>query len=136
MYHIVKPNVTISAPPGTVRLYWIATGLFTLLFVASIILTFGDLETSYFQYARLGFANWVVFFNGTAKFLGLIAILYNQSRTLKEFAFAGFLFDIILAMTTHIIRQDTYLLVAIFGLVVWIFAFVMHRRVYPINDKL
>jgi hypothetical protein len=136
MLATATPNVAVPGSSNAVRLYWVATGLFTLLFVFSIVTSLGDLETSYAVYARLGFEGWTVFFNAGAKILGLIAVLHNKSRTLKEFAYAGFLFDILLAMCAHIVNQDPDVILAIIGLVVWVFAFIMHRRVYPLDDRL
>jgi DoxX-like family len=130
-----RPMFSIPGPPSTVRNYWIATGLFTLLFVASIILTLGDLAGSYKSYAHLGFPAWSVFFNATAKILGLIAIYWNQSRTLKDFAFAGFLFDLLLALCAHIAQREVDVLQAAFGLVLWGFAFYMNRKAFPVEEN-
>jgi hypothetical protein len=44
--------LTIPGSPQTVRNYWIATGLFTLLFAGSIGLGLGDLKGSYEEYAK------------------------------------------------------------------------------------
>jgi hypothetical protein len=125
----------LNIPPksfGDTRTYWIATGLFTLLYVVSIALTFGDLEGSYKSYARLGFPAWAVFFNGGGKILGLIAIYFSQSRMIKDFAFAGFLYNLLLATCAHIANQDIDVLLALFGLVLWWFAFVMNRKAFPV----
>ncbi len=130
MIELLRPNLIIPGSTSTVRLYWLATGLFTLLFVVSIVLTLGDLPASYVSYERLGFPSWSIFFNGFAKILGLIAILHNKSRTLKDFAFAGFLYDLLLALCAHIALQETDAFLALFGLVLWVFAFTMDRKVY------
>lgn len=136
MFSVATPNFSIPGSTSKVRLYWIATGLFTLLFSVSVILTLGEFPISVEVYRVLGFDRWLVFFNAFAKILGLAAILQNRSRTLKEFAFAGFLFDLLLALVAHILLQQIEVFLALFGLVLWTFAFVMHRRVYPINDRL
>jgi DoxX-like family len=114
----------------TKTLYWVATGLFCLLFTGSILLTFGDLQGSYDEFQHLGFPVWTVYFLGIAKILGLIAILSNKSKTLKDFAFAGFLYDLLLALGGHIAAQEIKVLLALFGIALWIFAFVMDRIYY------
>jgi DoxX-like family len=126
--------LSIPGSPSTLRLYWIATGLFTLLFAASIVLTLGDLETSYRSYTHLGFPIWSVFFNAIGKILGLAAIHWNKSRTLKDFAFAGFLFDLLLALCAHIAQRESDVLLPIFGLGLWWFAFAMNRKVFPVES--
>jgi DoxX-like family len=135
MPQFIQPNFNVTGSVATVRLYWIATGLFTLMFVASLALTLGDLETSYKSYTHLGFPTWAVFFNASGKILGLLAIHYNKSRTLKDFAFAGFLFDLLLALCAHIARRESDVLLAILGLVFWCFAFAMNRKVFPVQDN-
>ncbi len=111
----------------TQRLYWIATGLFVLLFGGSIILALSDLGESFREYAHLEFPAWSVYFNTVAKALGLCAILSNQSRTLKDFAFAGFLYDLLLALGGHIAQMEIKVLLPIAGLGIWGFAFYMDR---------
>jgi hypothetical protein len=135
MISFLRPNLYVQGTPMMVRLYWLAIGLFTLLFVSSVVLTFSDLEESYRVYARLGFPMWSVFFNGAGKVLGLAAILHNKSRTLKNFAFAGFLYNLLLALFAHIAQQEIDVLLAVFGLVLWVFAFVMDRKVFPVQDR-
>lgn len=129
MLSFIRPNFAVQGSTLTVRLYWLSIGLFTLLFAVSIGLTLGDLPGSYASYARLGFPSWSIFFNATAKILGLVAILHNRSRTLKDFAYAGFLYDLLLAIFAHISLGESDVFLALFGLVLWIFAFTMDRRV-------
>jgi DoxX-like family len=135
MTDFFRPNFTIPGSSSTVRLYWVATGLFTALFAGSIVLGLGDLNESYIEYTRLGFsAHWQVFFNSFGKLLGLLAIFHNRSRTLKDFAFAGFFFDLLLALFGHIAQGEIKFLLPIFGLALWWFAFAMNRKVFPVQD--
>jgi hypothetical protein len=136
MIDFIRPNLNIPGPRNIVRLYWVATVLFTILYLSSIVLTLSDIDASYASYTSLGFPTWLVYFNSSAKILGLAAVLHNKSRTLKEFAFAGFLYDLLLALTAHIVNRQTDVLLAIMGLVLWVFAFAMYRIVYPVQDNL
>jgi hypothetical protein len=136
MTDFFRPNLNIQGSPATVRLYWLATGLFTLLYLGSLALTFSDLEASFKSYASLGFPSmWVVFFNGIGKVLGLAAIYQNRSNTLKDFAFAGFLFNLLIATFAHISTADSGVVLSALGLILWVFAFVMNRKVFPVNDR-
>ncbi|MDX2007086.1 MAG: DoxX family protein [Meiothermus sp.] len=137
MIDFFRPNFNIPGSPTTVRLYWVSLGLFTLLYLASLGLTFSDLEASYKSYTHLGFSSmWIVFFNGIGKVLGLLAIYQNKSRTLKDFAFAGFLFNLLLALSAHIAAWEADVVLPIVGLVLWAFAFTMYRRAYPVQDQI
>jgi hypothetical protein len=115
----------------TVRLYWLAIGLFTLLYLISLFTTLSDLGASYKEYQRLGFPMWAVFFNAGGKILGLIAIFYNRSRMLKHFAYAGFLYNLLLALSAHIAQWESDVLLPVIGLAIWGFAFYMDSRMYP-----
>ncbi|WP_407572487.1 DoxX family protein [Deinococcus altitudinis] len=136
MIEFFRPNLAVSGASSTVRLYWIATGLFTLLFAASILLGLGDLKESYTEYTRLGFTEpWQVYFNSLGKIFGLLAIYHNRSRTLKDFAFAGFFFDLLLALVAHIAQGESKFLIPLVSLGIWWFAFAMNRKVFPVNDR-
>ena len=135
MTDFFRPNFSIPGSTSTVRLYWIAIGLFTALFGGSIVLGLSDLSESYLEYTRLGFTQpWQVFFNSFAKLFGLLAIFQNRSRTLKDFAYAGFFFDLLLALFGHIFQGEIKFLLPIFGLVLWSFAFTMDRKAFPVQD--
>ncbi len=111
----------------TRNLYWIATVLFGLLFIGSAILGVVDPQTSYEEYRRLEFPAWILYPLSLLKVLGIVAIVWNGSKTLKNFAFAGYLYDLLLAVGGHIAQQEIQVWVAVFGLVLWTFAFVMDR---------
>jgi hypothetical protein len=116
-----------SVPAGS-RLYWAATGLFTVLFAGSAIWTFIDVPGAQKQAKDLDFPANLTVPLAIAKVLGLVAILSNRSKTLKTFAFAGFLFDLLLALSGHLTRREAYSVVAIAGLVIWAAAFIMDRK--------
>ena len=122
------PNMNMATATNTARLYWVAMGLFTLLFGFSVVLTLFDLSGSYENYAHLGFPSWTIFFNATAKILGLFAVFQTRWQTLKDFAFAGFLFDLLLAFGAHAALQEADIIRPIVGLIIWVFAFTMDRR--------
>jgi hypothetical protein len=62
-----------------------------------------------------------------AKALGLMAILSNKSKTLKDFAFAGFLFDLLLALAAHLAQPEIKFLLPLTSLGIWTFAFLADR---------
>ncbi|MEL6142032.1 MAG: DoxX family protein, partial [Bacteroidota bacterium] len=54
----------------------------------------------------LSFPTWLVIPLGIAKLLGLVAIWTKRSSWLKEWAYAGFFFDFLLALTAHLAAKD------------------------------
>jgi len=87
-------------------IYWVATILVCAVFLFSINIHLFKTEMVQGFYESLGFPAWVVFPNGILKVLGLIAILSNQSKVLKEWAYAGLFFDACLAFGAHYHAQD------------------------------
>jgi hypothetical protein len=75
--------------------------------------------------AKLGFPTFLAVYPlAAAKLAAVVAILWRKSKVLTHFAFAGLLYDMLLALGGHIDAKDFpagYL--AVFGLIVWVFAF-------------
>ena len=86
--------------------YWIVMVPFValMLFAAYNYVFKHELIVDVFH--RLGFPTYIIYPLAAAKILGLVAILSNVSRTLKEWAYAGFFFNFVLAMSGHINAGD------------------------------
>ena len=65
-----------------------------------------------------------------AKILGVIAILSKQSRLLKEWAYAGFFFDFLLAISAHLNAGDGEFPLAVIALVLLLVSYVFDRKVF------
>ncbi len=57
-------------------------------------------------FVRLGFPTWMVYPSAIVKLLGVTAILSKKSTLLKEWAYAGFFFDAVMAFTAHSMAGD------------------------------
>lgn len=119
----------MNTRPQTTRvLYFTALGLFYALFIVSILLSVFDVKGTLDGYRHLSFPTWLLIPQATAKALGLIAIAQNRWRTLKDFAYAGFLYNLLLALGAHVALRELDVLLALLGLLLWVFAFTMDRR--------
>jgi len=58
------------------------------------------------RFIAIGYPTYLIMPLMIAKFLGLIAIWSNRSHMLKEWAYAGFFFLLLLAMTAEINAPD------------------------------
>jgi len=116
-------------PKQKTAVYWIGTGLFCFMFLYSAVWSLVDLPGTVKETRELGYPAFTVIPLAVAKLLGLVAILTNKSRTLKEFAFAGFLFDLILATLGHYYHPTVGIGIgiALFGMVLWVYAYVADR---------
>ncbi len=58
------------------------------------------------MFTSLQYPVYLIYPLALVKTLGIIAIWSNQSKTLKEWAYAGFVFELSLAASAHINVQD------------------------------
>ena len=82
-------------------LYWTFTGLLTAQMLGSAgMQVFTDMGREGF--IRLGYPTYIIYLLALAKLLGLAAVLSNRSYLLKNLAYAGFLYLLLLAVTAHL----------------------------------
>jgi hypothetical protein len=68
-------------------------------------------------FISLGFPTWIIYPLAIAKILGVIAVLTKKSQLLKEWAYAGFFFDALLALVAHYIAQDGEFMPALISII-------------------
>jgi len=83
-------------------------GIFT--FSAQMYLRNPDMVAGFFE--MLHYPTYLVYPLAIAKILGIIAVLSNVSQVLKEWAYAGFFFDAVLATTAHYVAGHDILMSA------------------------
>lgn len=86
--------------------FWISTGLLSLLMLASAGMYFFNYAEVAKIITDLGYPTQIIYPLAVAKILGVIAIVSGYSKTLKEWAYAGFFFDFVLAFMAHINAGD------------------------------
>ena len=87
-------------------IYWISTGLLTALMIMSVgMYVFNNAEISQ-AFEHLGYPTYIIYPLAFVKILGLIAIWTDKSKTIKEWAYAGFFFDFVLAFFAHFMVGD------------------------------
>jgi len=98
--------------------YWIFTAGMCGIFLFSAQMYFFNYEmiTGYFE-NNMGFPAWLVYPLATAKVLGVVAVISGLSRMLKEWAYAGFFFDSVMAFSAHYMAGDGAGGMALFAIV-------------------
>lgn len=86
--------------------YWISTGLFTAFMVMGTFRYFFAYDAVAENMTALGYPTYLIYPTGIAKIFGLVAILTNLSRLLKNLAYAGFFYEMLLAVYSHIMVED------------------------------
>jgi uncharacterized membrane protein YphA (DoxX/SURF4 family) len=79
----------------TNTIYWIFTGLFSALMIFSSVPGLMGAPDAIAFMQSLGYPDYMSTFLGIAKILGVIAILIPGYPRIKEWAYAGLIFDLI-----------------------------------------
>ena len=79
-------------------------------------------------FTNLGYPTYIIYPLAVAKILGLIAIWTNMSPKLKEWAYAGFFFDFVLALTAHLQAQDGEFLPALIAIVLLFLSYYFDQK--------
>ena len=75
-------------------IYWIFTSLFALLMLGSAIPDMFSVPVAVEGFRKMGYPVYLLPFLGVAKFLGVVAILVPGYARIKEWAYAGLVFDL------------------------------------------
>lgn len=111
-------------------LYWIVTGLAVALMAMSSIPDLLRNSQALSVFAHLGYPDYLLPFLGTAKLLGVTALLAPGVRALKEWAYAGLVFDLSGALYSHLSVGDpsSVWVFPIIGLCLVGGSYLLHRR--------
>jgi hypothetical protein len=86
--------------------YWIATGLFAAVLGFSGVAHFGHLDAMVQSMTALGYPVYFMTIIGLAKLLGVATLLIPGQPLLKEWAYAGFAFNLTGATASHLFVGD------------------------------
>ena len=86
--------------------YWIVTGLMAAFMLMASIPDVLRQRQAIEIFSHLGYPGYLLLFLGTAKILGVIAVLVPGTGRLKEWAYAGLIFDITGALYSHLSVGD------------------------------
>lgn len=108
--------------------YWISTGLVSLLYLASATFYAIQGDTVRALLGKLGYPGYLVPVLIIAKLLGVAAILSRVNVALSDLAYAGMFFHLLLAISAHLNAADYGGAVpAVVGLVAVIISFLMQN---------
>lgn len=109
--------------------FWIPNGILLLCMVGSGIYYFVDSVEVAKVYATLQYPVYSMYFNAVAKFLGGIAIVAPVPRFLKEWAYAGYLYIMLLALQAQWMtmpRQSLWIMLVFIG--IWAVAYRQFKK--------
>lgn len=110
-------------------IFYILTGLLTLLVAGGASQYILNHEEVTVAFGMLQFPAFLIYPMAVAKISGLIAIWFIKSPKLKEWAYAGFTFNFLLAIGAHLNVGDGEAIGALIALVFLAGSYIFHRRV-------
>lgn len=106
----------------------VSTGLLTILMLFSAGMYIFNNAAINQAFTNLGYPTYLIYPLAIAKILGLIAIWTKKSKTLTEWAYAGFFFDVILAFFAHIMVGDGEFPPALLGTIFVLVSYFSYKK--------
>jgi len=116
-------------------IYWVSTGIMILVFAFSASMYLLNYERVSGFFINLGFPVWLIYPLAFAKILGIAAVLSKKSSILKEWTYAGFFFDTVLALVAHLMAQDGEQGAAIVAIVAIVVSRIYDSKVFISNAQ-
>ena len=110
-------------------IYFVSTGLLTLLMSFSIYMYTFDHEAIKGMFEGFGYPTYIIYPYAAAKFLGLVAIWNTKFKTLKEWAYAGFFFAFVLAFFAHIMIADGEQMGALIAMILLLVSYYFNKKI-------
>lgn len=111
-------------------IYWVATGLFAAFMLMNAVVYIVQNQMVSDMFRSLGYPVYIVYPLALAKVLGIIAIVTRRSALLKEWAYAGFFFDFVLAAMGHLYAGDGGLIAPVVAIVILLVVRFYEQKVF------
>lgn len=112
-------------------LFWASTGILTFFMLFSVYNYFFNHKMIADFFVNMGYPTYLIYPLAIAKILGLVAIWGNFSKSLKEWAYAGFFFNTLLAFFAHYMVSDGEHIGAVLAFSVVILSYFTGKEVRP-----
>lgn len=114
-------------------IYYVCIGLFSALISIGVSQYLFNYEMVREEFTKLHFPIWLIYPMATTKILGLVAIWGVKSNTVKQWAYAGFTFNLLLAIGAHIAVNDGKFAGSLIGLILLTGSYVFYSRLKPMR---
>ncbi|SDR79378.1 DoxX-like family protein [Polaribacter sp. KT25b] len=111
------------------NIYFISTGLLSLLLLFSAGMYFFNHEEVAKMFTRFGYSTDIIYPYAVAKIVGVIALWYTGNNTVKLFAYLGFFIAFTLAIIAHLTIKDGEQTAAIVAMVLLIASYFSDKKI-------
>jgi len=109
--------------------HWLTTGLVCILFTASAltyILNHDEVSETFLS--ELGFPAWLVYPMAVAKLAAVVMLLTKFNKALTEWAYAGLVFNMLLAIGAHTSTGDPQFVAPVMALILIIGSYLTWKQ--------
>lgn len=111
-------------------IYWSSTGLLSALLLMSAGMYIFNNEMIQETFKGLGYPVYIIYPLALAKTLAVSVLLTQKNNLLKEWAYAGIFFNLILAFFAHVMINDGDQMGAIIGMVLWTGSYIFSKKLF------
>lgn len=109
-------------------IYTVVKVLFSLMMLIGIATYVFSYDLVATRFDGLGYPTYTIILIGVVKVLGLISIWFSKSNLLKEWAYAGFAYVLVLGVIAHFAINDNEYAPALISLILAVTTYVFHRK--------
>jgi FtsH-binding integral membrane protein len=110
--------------------YWVATGLLSVLLLMSsgmYIFQNGMIQQAY---QSLGYPTYLIYPLVVAKLTAVVVLLSQKKSILKEWAYAGLFFEFVLAFFAHVMANDGEQMGAVVAMVLLVISYIFGKKIF------
>jgi len=97
--------------------YWVSTALLCGIFLYSAFMYITNTEMIKSFFESFNYPTYIVIPLAILKISGVVMLLWRPNKWLTEWAYAGFFFDLVLAMAAHYYAGDGIVCFSFYGLI-------------------
>ncbi len=112
-------------------IYWIATGLLSALLLMSSSMYIFKHEEITQAFANLGYPTYLVYPLAILKISAVIVLITQKNNVIKQWAYAGLLFDFVLAFFAHLMIDDGEHVPALAAAILLLTSFIFNNKLNP-----
>jgi hypothetical protein len=110
-------------------IYYISTGLLTLLMIFSVSQYFINHEVIKAAFTSFGYPTYIIYPYAIIKTIGLITLWFVSNKAIKEWAYAGFFYAFILAFFAHYMIGDGDQMGALIAVILLIASYITYKKI-------
>lgn len=111
------------------KVYLVAKGLLSAMMLMSAGMYFFNNAEMSKSFEALGYPTYIIIPLAILKIAGIVTLWLSKNKSLTEWAYAGFFFNFLLALTAHVAVNDGEFAPALIALVLLLTTYFTHKKI-------